>query len=163
CMNEGEHWHEYPANTSYVYSGSYYTYSGPTEVYYYDYHPVPNGGYCYIHGRHSHAYLPGTYANNYYWDNGRNVYVYGGPDYHAATAVNAPPYAGNNSYPRPPPGQGSNNGYVAPGGNGYGYVTPPGAGSGGNGYVSPPGGNGSGGNGYVSPPGGMGSAGNNGY
>src|SRR5205823_6016822 len=102
CFNEGSHWHEYPANTSYAYSGSYYTYSGPTELYYYDYHPIPSGGYCYIHGRHSHNYLPGSYANNYYWDNNHNNYVYGGPDYHAATPVNSPPYS-NNGYVAPPP------------------------------------------------------------
>src|SRR6185503_7582282 len=136
CFIDNDHWHEYqPAAQSYSYSGSYYTYVGPTEVWYYDYHPIPTGGSCHMHGRHSHGYTPGSaYANNYYWDNTRDVYVYG-DNYHGASGVSSP--GGNHGASGynggPPPGSGTYNtggGYFPPGGNGTGggVVAPPGTG-----------------------------------
>src|SRR5262249_59590196 len=117
--------------------------SGPTVVWYYDYHPVPSGGYCYLHGRHSHNFAPGAaYASAYYWDAGRSGYIYNGSAYHGASPApgyNAPPPPPPGSphpaqpppppgatYAPPPPGAGgrSSQGYAPPGSATYGAPPP---------------------------------------
>ncbi|MBX5484879.1 MAG: hypothetical protein IRZ16_23915, partial [Myxococcaceae bacterium] len=124
CLVEGLHTHDYaPDYNAYAYNGTYYTYSGPTVVWYYEYHPVPTGGYCTIHGRHSHHYHPGYQYSTYYtWDATHHYYVYRDPNpgnYHPATSV---PDSGNVRRP-PPPGRGT---YMAPPtGSYYGNRPPP--------------------------------------
>lgn len=132
CFLEYSHVHEYePDYSAYSYRTGVYYYSRPMVVWYVGYHPVPSGGDCRVHGRHSHHYHPGSsYADYYAWDARDRGYSYR-PDRHQAAPV----------YGRPPPGQ--QTGYSPPGhvanpppGRGrdnnpptYGGGTPPGHGS----------------------------------
>ncbi len=119
CLIQGHHLHDYAPDYSYYTNrNDYYVYSGPTVVWYSDFHPVPHGGHCNLHGRHSHDYHPGYHdASSYDYDSGRRVYVYRNPA----------PGHGASSPARPPPGQGT--GYNPPGHNagspGYGAYPPP--------------------------------------
>lgn len=150
CLDESQHLHEYaPDYAYYTRQDNYYVYSGPTTVWYYGYHPVPEGGHCGLHGRHSHHYHPGHhYSNAYTYDRGQQVYVY---DAHKATAVTPPPGRGTGYSP---PGHGSGHpGYNRPPPPGHANSPPshvnrppPGQGSGhpnqnqpGPGYNRPPG------------------------
>src|SRR5207237_1247720 len=55
CFINGRHTHEYvPDTTSYVYADNYYRYTGPSQYWYWDGHPLSTGGYCNIQGRHWH-------------------------------------------------------------------------------------------------------------
>ena len=74
CMESHHHVHVYSPGPQYVYVDRYYAYRGPTVVWYVDLHPNRHGGYCNLHGRHSHDYFPTR--EHYSWDRGRNVYVY---------------------------------------------------------------------------------------
>ncbi|MFN0063779.1 MAG: hypothetical protein ACKVPX_14840 [Myxococcaceae bacterium] len=96
-------------------NGNYYYANEPfydaSSFYYYDYHPLPTGGFCNTYGRHFHDWGPsGAWGNQYSWDRGRRGYVYRGP--HAAGPVMPGPGMGprgRNHPPRyapPPPGVG---------------------------------------------------------
>ena len=134
CLVEHDHVHEYmPERTHYVYRGGVYVYARPTVVWYVGYHPIPSGGYCGLHGRHSHDYHPGSaLAPQYTWDRSQRVYVYRNAPPHDARRVDmvpppppGRPYGPPPSYapPPPPPGHGG----IPPGQGG----TPPGHGYGG--------------------------------
>ena len=140
CFVEHDHVHEYvPDQTHYVYRGGVYVYARPTVVWYVGYHPVPSGGHCGLHGRHSHDYHPGSaLAPHYSWDRGQRVYVYRNPhpqrDPRRVEVVPPPP-----AY-NPPPGHGG----IPPGHGG----TPPGHNRGG----PPPGDVENPGHGHAPPP-----------
>jgi hypothetical protein len=106
CFLEHDHVHQYePERTHYVYRGGVYVYASPTVVWYYGYHPISSGGYCALHGRHSHDYHPGTaFAPDYSWDRGQRVYVYRNPDpRHGASGVTQPGRPPIFTSPPPPP------------------------------------------------------------
>lgn len=143
CFIEHDHVHEYaPEHAHYTYRGGVYVYARPTIVWYVGYHPIPTGGYCTHHGRHSHHYHPGSsLAHHYSWDRAQRVYVYRNPDPHGAGPVYGGRVPPPGSY-NPPPGHGG----VPPGHGG----TPPGHNVGG---TPPPGHIGNPGHGGHPPPG----------
>ncbi|WP_415835133.1 hypothetical protein, partial [Corallococcus soli] len=132
CPEDYSHIHDYqPPQTSYVYTDNVYYYRGPTLVWYWDYHPIPNGGYCSFHGRHSHDFYPhGSWGHGYSYDRGTRGYRWDRT--HAASAGNvryntgpsrpssAPSPVPYNVGRRPPPG-GTGTGARPPSGSGNGW------------------------------------------
>ncbi|MGQ0507121.1 MAG: hypothetical protein ACT4TC_17575 [Myxococcaceae bacterium] len=105
CYLDYDHIHDFQPSTQYYsYSGSYYTYVGPTTVWYYDGHPDLHGGVCYLQGRHSHNYGLGRGYSNYRWDRSRG-YVYNHDHNH--NGYRPPP--GQGTWESPPPGRPSGN------------------------------------------------------
>ena len=88
CPIQGPHAHEYEPYWNYVYSfyNGYYFYAGDPSpygysdvvYYYYDYHPNPWGGWCYIRGPHHHYYAPARAQATYYQYGNDHVYTYHG-------------------------------------------------------------------------------------
>ncbi|WP_208719119.1 hypothetical protein [Corallococcus sicarius] len=128
CPEDYGHVHDYqPPQTSYVYTDDVYYYRGPTVVWYWDYHPVPHGGYCSFHGRHSHDFYPhGSWGGGYSYDRGSRGYRWDRS--HAASAGNVR-YNSGPSRPGPAPHQGDTNvgRRPPPGGNGTGARPPSGS------------------------------------
>ena len=119
CLEEYDHVHDYaPEVQYYSYTNDVYQYRGPTVVWYLDYHPIPTGGYCNLHGRHNHDYYPRQYDGwSYNWDRGREVYVYNNPRYtHGASPVGGGYSQPAPSYPAP------SNGYYPPSNNSGGSL-----------------------------------------
>lgn len=105
--------------------------AAPAEVWYDGFHPIPGGDYCYISGRHTHAYLPPErYRAQYVWVPGARAYHYRGayvaprarpvyvahpaPVYRAPPPVRPPPpaYRAPAGPRRDPPGRGVPPGHV---------------------------------------------------
>ena len=100
CSDVHTHVHDYrPTTTYYTYTDNVYYYRGPSVVWYWDYHPLVVGGYCNLHGRHSHDYYPSSgpgyrYERNrgYVWDRTHRaspVYSYVGSSRGAARSLSS--------------------------------------------------------------------------
>ncbi len=136
CPEDYAHVHDYqPPTTSYVYTDNVYYYRGPTVVWYWDYHPIPGGGYCNLHGRHQHDFYPhGSWGAGYSYDRGSGGYRWSNSHQASPVASGRNNIAPSRPAPAPAPAQQGRN--PPPGGTGTGARPPSGAGWG-RGNVAP--------------------------
>ncbi|WP_158624969.1 hypothetical protein [Corallococcus terminator] len=127
CPEDYSHVHDYqPPQASYVYTDDVYYYRGPTLVWYWDYHPIPSGGYCSFHGRHSHDFYPhGSWGHGYSYDRGTRGYRWDRT--HAASAGNIRYNTGPSRQPAPYNGNSNVGRRGPPGGTGTGARPPSGS------------------------------------
>ncbi|MFB1484827.1 hypothetical protein [Corallococcus sp. RDP092CA] len=138
CPEDYAHVHDYqPPTTSYVYTDNVYYYRGPTVVWYWDYHPIPGGGYCNLHGRHQHDFYPhGSWGAGYSYDRGSGGYRWSNSHQASPVASGRNNIAPSRPAPAPAPAPAQQGRNPPPGGTGTGARPPSGAGWG-RGNVAP--------------------------